>query len=474
MQLSTSVTPPDSSLAVPALPGMPASDPHGAAGKDPVAFDSLLPGQGKTTPSPAKKSAESASSTGSEAAAAIWSAWFAALAPTPAPTAKTSGEGVNESADTCTTSGLQSGGALPLAPGDLASGGKTVPGQPFFLPRSNSTVADPPAPPAAGVAGDAMNQVPAVPGSPGAISLPVSLPAAAAGEKLDLTALATSSPENAELTAEVSANSAAQSASRDLPASAPLPPKGKGGVSDVAKFAARSTGLAPSSFRAFDAEDNKILNAVDKEVTSHESYVGTVDANTAPVSTLLAKSSPPTSLASLSSGTSAQLQPVPFAAQPASSADVSLLAHRAVDAVKSATEYLDAGNRTTVRLQFSVGDANLSVHVELRAGQIHATFRTDSGDLRSALASEWQAMGGESGRAVRFADPVFAPATDAGHSAGLGDSPAQQRNSGERAPMENFEAAFPSPPARAAPAPAAATDRRPAPLRSNLNLYTFA
>ncbi len=84
-------------------------------------------------------------------------------------------------------------------------------------------------------------------------------------------------------------------------------------------------------------------------------------------------------------------------------------------------------------------------------------------------------MSGDSGRAVRLADPVYAPATLNGQHASLGDSPAQQRNPGERTPIENFETtAFSPGRPRAAQADVVPTERRATPLRPNLKLYTFA
>jgi hypothetical protein len=270
-------------------------------------------------------------------------------------------------------------------------------------------------------------------------------------------------------------DAAAQSAARLPAASDAVPRKGKDAAGEVAKFAAASANSPARPTTSASGEDKKILNVMAKHVTEHETSLGTGNAMTTPVSATAAKVSPPIPVAPVSAASSAQLQPAPFPAQRVSSADLSLLAHRAVDAVMTATERLDVGNRSTVRLQFSVGDANLSVHVELRAGEIHATFRTDSGDLRSALASEWQAMSGESGRAVRLADPVFAPAATTGHATGFDGGTAQQRNPGGRAAAEDFESSGFAPASnRTAAAEPATPDSAPAPLRSNLTLYTFA
>lgn len=465
MQLTPSAAPIETAL--PALPGLPASDTPSATGADPVQFDSLLPGQDKTVPSPGKKPAPGAVKEGVEAASAIWASWFAALAPAPAPTVVAGGEG-EIAGDVATPDGGQGGAVGGTAPG-VVSGNTPVSGaDSFFAARPDSARVAGETVPAP--VGDELQSATALASNglkPTAANAAQTAGRAAADAKPGAIPL----PADMTLSAETAAD-ASLTAARAEPPAPSAPRKGREGNSGVAKFAASSAGLETGAVSVSNPEDKKILSVTRKQVTEHESGLGTSDAMTTPVSTFATKIPAPTSAIASGSATSAQLQPVPFTGQPVSAGDISLLAHRAVDAVKSATEYLDAGNRTTVRLQFSVGDANLSVHVELRAGQIHATFRTDSGDLRAALASEWQAMSGETGRAVRLADPVFASAT--GQSNSFGDSASQQRNSGERTPAGNFEAFYPSAPSRASPAPAPAVDRRPAPLRPNVNLYTFA
>jgi hypothetical protein len=88
-------------------------------------------------------------------------------------------------------------------------------------------------------------------------------------------------------------------------------------------------------------------------------------------------------------------------------------------------------------LQFSVGGTDLNVRVEMRADEVRATFRTDSPELRSALAHEWQAAGnpvaGE--RSFRLAPPVFTSnQSDASGSLSFagGDASSRQRDSGSR------------------------------------------
>jgi hypothetical protein len=86
------------------------------------------------------------------------------------------------------------------------------------------------------------------------------------------------------------------------------------------------------------------------------------------------------------------------------------VARRAVESVLTATEHMATGEQRSVRLQFTVGGEELAVRVEFRGDKIHTTFRTDSSDLRSALAHEWQSVSAvQNGvRTQRLADPVFA------------------------------------------------------------------
>jgi hypothetical protein len=251
----------------------------------------------------------------------------------------------------------------------------------------------------------------------------------------------------------------------------PAEAKGPRPISDLAKIA-DSFGKSGSDARVSAGTGNKkVLTVSNKQLTEAEPSLGTDNALRPLMPTPV---TPAHAVSSGSTGGSSAvlLQPETSSSHP--SADTALLAHRAVDAVMNATENVDAGNRSAVRLQFSVGDASLSVHVELRAGEIHTTFRTDSSDLRSALAHEWQAVSSDPARAVRLADPVFAPATAQGHTSGFGEGSARQRHPGERDASGSSVASFPSTPARASARPESAPAQSPATLPANLNLYTFA
>jgi hypothetical protein len=110
-----------------------------------------------------------------------------------------------------------------------------------------------------------------------------------------------------------------------------------------------------------------------------------------------------------------------------------VVAQRAVDAVMTAVERFGTGDRHAVQLQFSVGGADLAVRVELRGDEVRTTFRTDSPELRSALAHEWQAATSDTvDRSVRVAAPVFAPNQSANFSAFSGDTASGQRDARTR------------------------------------------
>jgi hypothetical protein len=84
-------------------------------------------------------------------------------------------------------------------------------------------------------------------------------------------------------------------------------------------------------------------------------------------------------------------------------------AHRAVDAVLATAERFTPSTQSVANLKLSVGDSELMIRVEVRAGEVHATFRTDSPELRAALSHEWRAVSLQSvDQSLRLAAPVFA------------------------------------------------------------------
>ncbi|MBI5766919.1 MAG: hypothetical protein HZA93_03940 [Verrucomicrobia bacterium] len=155
-------------------------------------------------------------------------------------------------------------------------------------------------------------------------------------------------------------------------------------------------------------------------------------------------------------------------------------AHRAVEAVLTAVERFGAAERHAVNLQFSVGGADLAVRVELRADEVRATFRTDSPELRAALAHEWQAVAGDAGdRPFRLAPAVITSnQTDgAALSAFVGDGSPRQRDGQARRTANEVFASIASRSrgfASHAAAEIAAPLARAALLPTSLHLHTHA
>jgi hypothetical protein len=152
-------------------------------------------------------------------------------------------------------------------------------------------------------------------------------------------------------------------------------------------------------------------------------------------------------------------------------------AHQAVEAVLSAADRVASRTQHSVNLQFNVGGSDLNVRVELRAGEVHTTFRTDSAELRAALSNEWQSVTAHSSseRPTRLAPPVF---TANGQSDGSfsGDGASRQRQSDGQPSPQGFGALI----GRSAPATSASTNVTSTPVASrsvaanSVHLHTLA
>lgn len=126
------------------------------------------------------------------------------------------------------------------------------------------------------------------------------------------------------------------------------------------------------------------------------------------------------------------------------------VARRAVTAAVAVTEQFASGDKHAVTLKFTVSGVELGVRVELRGENVHTTFRTDSPELRSALAHEWQSFSATSqtgDRPARLAEPVFTSQASGNSSSNSEFGSADQRGSqarqgqstaDERAALRNF------------------------------------
>lgn len=156
------------------------------------------------------------------------------------------------------------------------------------------------------------------------------------------------------------------------------------------------------------------------------------------------------------------------------------VASRLVERVAAAAERVEArpAEPVWVRVDLS-GDYRVEVKVAFRAGRVFADFRTDSDDLRAALAQAWDGfVRGREAAGPRWAEPVFAasgqtaapaPAAptapvSAGETQTRPDADSGRQSSGRRDTPASWHEAF-APrsvsPRSAAPVVSAASDSRP-------------
>jgi hypothetical protein len=105
------------------------------------------------------------------------------------------------------------------------------------------------------------------------------------------------------------------------------------------------------------------------------------------------------------------------ASSPGSPAASTQHAVAAVEATMDVMERMRDASHSSVELKLTFADNTpLTVRVELHEGTVLTTFRTDSAELRQALASEWRQSAPsdfvtDPDRSLRIAEPVFAPAS---------------------------------------------------------------
>jgi hypothetical protein len=151
-------------------------------------------------------------------------------------------------------------------------------------------------------------------------------------------------------------------------------------------------------------------------------------------------------------------------------------AHHAIEAVLAAGERFTIAGQRAVKMDFNVSGENLSVHVEMHAGEVRTTFHTASAELQNALTHEWQVLAAaDAGRSQRFADPVFSTNSPSGTTQGNGgESQGNPRGQEMYQPRERFEFSPRSGPADPVPrADLPASLPASIPL-TPLRLHTFA
>lgn len=224
-----------------------------------------------------------------------------------------------------------------------------------------------------------------------------------------------------------------------------------GGIAPAqAKFAAR--GSRDSGERSFRLQDRikSFVTAESEEVETGDKLLG-IDVAKTPetMASRFLSPSPHAATPEWVPGTAASVDRSPSdaaAATPAERATPAVSsAHEAVEVVLKAVSHAATREQRSVNLEIKVGDADLSVRVELQADQVRTTFRTESSDLRAALSHEWQSVAatvpaGE--RHVRVAPAIFTAPDHSTSNGSAGDSSSRQRE--QQAQREMTESSFAS------------------------------
>jgi hypothetical protein len=212
------------------------------------------------------------------------------------------------------------------------------------------------------------------------------------------------------------------------------------------KFAAFAPAVTSAPAERTKPVERNFLNAGDKEVKTDSGIAGIAVAK--PVANMIAV--PTEEIRRPGHAETFSVSPVPadfLVAQPVAERITAEpvvpagqnFAERAVATVTSLAEaqFTASMQRAgSVQLRLKFGGEDLAVRVEMRGGQVHTDFRTDSPALREAIAAEWQAVAAASpAHLQRFLDPVFSPATP-GHTA---DPGAQHQSSQRQAQQQAQE-----------------------------------
>jgi hypothetical protein len=257
----------------------------------------------------------------------------------------------------------------------------------------------------------------------------------------DARALATAT---ATQTLAAAAQSASSNGGQTQPsASAVNLPQAKIAAGAAELSVATSAGVKAS----IEPRKNNFLNVGSQKVDSSRTSVGTRAANresampsTVPTTSASAREaegfSSITTTAGITNGAGQS-------ATPEKSAEAPVASHAAqvVREIHDIADGLWAVERNSVEVKFNFGGAqHLSVRVDYREGTVHATFRTNSADLRDALAQEWQAQGVSADvKPYQIADPVFTAApvqssVSSGQEFSLGGDNSRQQHSASEQP----------------------------------------
>jgi hypothetical protein len=151
---------------------------------------------------------------------------------------------------------------------------------------------------------------------------------------------------------------------------------------------------------------------------------------------------------------------------------------RAANAVETVVSLVDAqasraqGAASAVKINFNFNGDDLAVRIQVSNGSVHTQFRTDSPELRDAIATQWQSST-PAGREMNFLQPSFSSANGSPDAALTPDG----GNASRRQDSPEFEAQTPSwgssdLDSDSSSEPAAAPT--PATLSTTRHLHTFA
>jgi hypothetical protein len=248
-----------------------------------------------------------------------------------------------------------------------------------------------------------------------------------------------------------------------------------------AKIAAPAPAPFPLAAKALVSGEKKTLITTEQSDRQAPGFVG-IDAAQGE-STMSADTPDLTAAVRLASlpNLAAPAATAPAAAAAPSASSESASARLAVDAVVKLVDAQTGRSQapvSAVSLNFKFGSDDLAIRVEWRNGEVHTQFRTDSADLRSALASQWQAMApSAAGRTTQFADPVFS--AGGGSSASTTGAGPDARQYGQPGSSDlPGQSAGARPQRRTAPPRSASltavTAAGAPPLPTSLRLHTFA
>lgn len=271
-----------------------------------------------------------------------------------------------------------------------------------------------------------------LPASAGAIS---SRPAPTTHETSARVEIALAS--GAKLGAEFAPSIASANAAAQIPERPVMPVVAR----QPEKNAARAEELPPEIAAPKTIARKNFLSAAEQSVTPSRAEAGIAVAQSS--TAMPAATFAPIATAHAAEPVAALVERMPAAERPELTHVAQSVAQRAVDTVTSVVDAQAASRlqpAPMVQLRFKVGSEDLTVRVELRDGEVRTEFRTDSGDLRSALTQEWRAVTARPDAAIRFLEPLIAPANVPGQGGSSFSSSGQHSSQQQQHAQQQFRA----------------------------------